>query len=329
MRIRLFGADEIRRSLSMAEAIEVVKEAFVQLSLGKAQSPVRTSLDLRERGEVALIMPSYLERTRALGAKVVTVFPKNPEGGRPAVQALVVLFDAQTGAPAALLEGTELTRLRTGAAAGAATQVLSRPDCRTLALFGAGGQAFYQVQGVLSARKLERISIFDPLPERVEELIRTLRKSPARRLTISAAASPREALRGADIVVTVTTSSRPVFSGQDLPEGAHINAMGSFQPTMQEVDEETILRSRLFVDCRSACLEEAGDLLIPLREGRIFPSAIVGELGEVIVGLKPGRQGEREITYFKSVGNAVQDMAVAREILNRAEANSLGREVEL
>ena len=330
MKIKVFRAADISQALSMTEAIEVVKNAFVQLSSKQAQSPVRTSLNLKHQGAVALTMPAFLGETPALGAKIVTVFPQNPCQGLSAVQALVILFDATTGSPSAILEGTHLTRLRTGAATGAATQVLSRRDAKKLALFGAGGQAFFQVQGVWAARKVERTVIYDLLPERVDSLIGLLKKNPpVQEVEVLKARSPEEALEGADIVVTATSSRQPVFPGKLLGAGAHINAIGAFKPEMQEVDEETILRSRIFVDSREACLEEAGDLIIPLNKGLIHQADIQAELGEVIAGKKPGRRNHQEITYFKSVGNAVQDISVAQAVIQRAAAQGLGQEVEL
>ena len=291
MRIRVCTAQDIDRALSMAEAVEVVKDAFVQLSLKKAQSPVRSSMNLKEPGQAALVMPAYIEGSGALGAKMVTVLPWNPRANLPAVQGIVFLFDAATGSPLAILEGTHLTRFRTGAATGAATQLLSRPDSRILAIFGAGGQAFFQAKGVLAARKIESIRIFDLLPEKAEELINTLRTDAAcREIALLRAGTPTQVLEGADVVVTVTTSSRPVFDGKLLKEGMHINAIGAFKPEMQEVDEETIRRSRIFVDSMEACLEEAGDLIIPLKKGLIQRADILGELGEIAAGKKPGRR---------------------------------------
>ena len=291
MRIKVFGGREIERALSMAEAIEVVKDAFVQLSFKQAQSPVRVSLNLQEQGGVALIMPAYLGETKALGTKIVTVLPRNPRISLPVVQGLVVLFDALNGSPLAILDGTHLTRFRTGAATGAATQVLSRPDSKNLALFGAGGQSFFQAQGVLAARRIESIRIFDPLPERVDLLAEKLGQDPSsREVEVLKARTPAQALKGADIVVTATNSSRPVFEGRLLEEGMHLNAIGAYKPEMQEVDEETIRRSRIFVDSREACLEEAGDLIVPLKKGWIQKIDILAELGEVIGREKTGER---------------------------------------
>jgi len=329
MKIRVLNAADIRRLISMTEAIEVVKEAFVQLSQKKAQAPLRTALQLSGEGDAALIMPAFLEKSRALGAKVVTVFPANPKKGLPATQALVLLVDAETGGPLAIYEGTYLTRLRTGAATGAATQLLSRPESATLALFGAGGQALAQALGVLAVREIREVRIFDLLPRRAESLKETLTQEAGSKLKVLKADSAEKAMQEADILVTATTSRTPVFPGRALSPGAHINAIGAFTPEMQEVDEETILRSRLFVDCLDTCLEEAGDLIIPLKKGLIRREAIQGELGEVVSGKKTGRKTREEITYFKSVGNAVQDISVAQALFRRALEKGIGAEIEL
>ena len=330
MKIRVFKAEDIRRSISMAGAMEVVKNAFCQLSSRKAESPVRTALTLKGQGETALIMPAYLGNTMALGTKMVTVFPNNPQQGLPATQALVALFNAANGSPLAFFEGTHLTRLRTGAATGAATQVFSRLEASTLAIFGAGGQALAQVEGVLVARKIKRIKIFDIFRERIEALMAALRDCPwCGKVEILQASSPMEAVQEADVVVTATSSSKPVFQGSLLAKGSHINAIGSFRADMQEVDEETIGRARIFVDSIPSCLEEAGDLIIPLHKGLIQRADILAEIGEVLSGEKAGRKSNDEITYFKSVGNAVQDISLAQAVWGRAIETGVGQEVEL
>jgi alanine dehydrogenase len=330
MKIRLLSEADIRRLISMEEAVEAVKEAFIQLSQKKAQVPLRTSLAISGRGDVSLIMPAFLETSRALGAKLVSVFPENPRRGLPVIQAVVLLLDAETGGPLAIFEGTYLTRLRTGAATGAATRLLSRPESATLALFGAGGQGLSQALGVLAVRKIREIRIFDLQPSRAEDLREELNRLtglPA--AMIVKADSPEKAAAGADILVTATTSRTPVFPGRVLSPGAHINAVGAFKPDMQEVDEETIRRSRIFVDSLEACLEEAGDLIIPLNKGILRREDIQGEIGQVAAGEKAGRRTAEEITYFKSVGNAVQDVSVAQAVLRRAEEKGLGLVAEL
>ena len=296
----------------------------------KAQAPVRTSLKVGGQGDVALIMPAFLEKSRALGAKLVTVFPANPRKGLPATQALVFLVDVETGGPLAIYEGTYLTRLRTGAATGAATQLLSRPESETLAIFGAGGQALSQALGVMAVREIREIRIFDLIPKQAESLKEELTAITrvAEKIKILRADSAEEAALGADILVTATTSRTPVFPGRVLSPGAHINAIGAFTPEMQEVDEETILRARIFVDSLETCLEEAGDLIIPLNKGLLRREDIQGELGEIVSGIKAGRKTPEEITYFKSVGNAVQDISVAQAVFQKAEERGEGRIIE-
>ncbi|HSR11407.1 MAG TPA: ornithine cyclodeaminase [Thermodesulfobacteriota bacterium] len=329
MKIRVLGARDVDGAVSMAEAVDVVSGAFIQLSQKKAQAPVRTALKLDGEGD-ALVMPAFLSGTAALGAKMVTVVPGNPAKSLPAVQALVMVFDGVNGSPLAVLEGTHLTRFRTGAASGAATRALSRPESEVLAVFGAGGQSFFQVKGVMAVRKVRTIRVFDLLPDRANALIARLKEEAwSSGADVRRAGSSAEAVEGADIVVTATTSPRPVFEGRLLREGAHVNAIGAYRPEMQEVDEETILRSKVFVDSVAACLEEAGDLIIPLKNGRIQQDHIKGEIGEVLAGIRPGRTDSREITYFKSVGNAVQDVSVARAILMRAAEKGMGKEIDL
>jgi ornithine cyclodeaminase len=330
MKIRILSAEDIRRLLPMAETIEVVKDAFVQLSEKKAQAPVRTSLKISPGGDAALIMPAFLEKSRALGAKLVTVFPANPQKGLPSTQALIFLMSAETGVPLAIFEGTYLTRLRTGAASGAATQMLSRADSEILAIFGAGGQALLQVLGVLAVRKIREIRIFDLIARQGEILKEELRSHPdLGEIKILRANSAEEAVAKADILVTATTSHSPVFPGKLLSPGTHINAIGAFTPEMQEVDEETILRSRIFVDSLITCLEEGGDIIVPLSKGLICREDIQGELGEVVSGKKEGRKTREEITYFKSVGNAVQDISVAQAVFRRAMEKKVGSEIGL
>ena len=314
----------------MAEAIEVVKEAFVQLSEKKAQAPVRTSLKVSGQGDVALIMPAFLEKSRALGAKLVTVFPANPKKGLPATQALVFLVDAETGGPLAIYEGTYLTRLRTGAATGAATQLLSRPESETLAIFGAGGQALAASPGGLGGSGNPGGPDFRPDSGACGKFEGRIDATGG----FEEGKNFKGGFRGKSRLLkrtfssTATTSRTPVFPGRVLSPGAHINAIGAFKPEMQEVDEETILRSRIFVDSLETCLEEAGDLIIPLNKGLIRREDIQGELGEIVSGKKAGRKTPEEITYFKSVGNAVQDISVAQAIFRGPGRRGSGREIE-
>ena len=314
----------------MAQAIETVKSAFAQLSKGNARVPIRTQLGVPLHDGVTLFMPAYLEETDELGMKMVSVFSGNLEQGLPTINAMVTLIDAQTGLPTAILDGTYLTALRTGAASGAATDLLARKRAATVAVLGAGAQGRTQLEAVCTVRPIERAFVYDPR----EDLARSFRDemrdfgAPVP-VEIVVAGSASEAVREADVVCTATTSRTPVFADSDLKPGAHVNAIGSFTPQMQELPPETVARALLVVDSRDAVWAESGDLIIPQKEGRISSETVHAELGEIVAGTEPGRTSETEVTLFKSVGNAVQDVSVGSRILREATKKGLGTVVEL
>lgn len=327
----ILNADEVRRALPMDQTIEVMKQAYAALSDGRAEVPLRTRLPIPAHAAASLIMPAYVraEHSEALGVKIVSLYPKNPEQGLAFIQAVVLVLEASTGRPAALLEGGALTDIRTGAAGGAAADILARPESRVAAIFGAGTQGRTQLEAVCAVRPIETAWIFDPDPRKCAAFADEM----SRRGTISAkikvADSPAQTVQDADIICTATTSNQPVFSDHDLKAGAHISAIGSYTPEMQEVPAETIRRARVVVDSVSAALAEAGDLIQPLRQGLITDAHIQAELGEIILGRKPGRASPQEITYFKSVGLAVQDVLAAQLALTNAAKLHLGNTVEL
>ena len=330
MKLRVLSGADVRRAITMAEAIQAVKEAYVQLSAGQAIVPLRTSVPVDRRGGVTLFMPAYLAESDAMGAKIVSVFPGNLERGLPTIHAVVVVVDAETGQPRAIMDGTYLTALRTGAASGVATDLLARPDARVVAIMGAGAQARTQLEAVCTVRTVEKVWVLDANPETAALYVEDMRgRGKPIPEAFSIATSSAEAVREADVICTATTSTRPVFDDADLKPGTHINGIGAYTPQMQEVPAETVARARVVVDSRSATLAEAGDLIIPMERGMITAADIHGEIGEVAAGLIPGRQSPEEITFFKSVGVAVQDVAVAGAILRRAAELGLGHEVEL
>jgi ornithine cyclodeaminase len=330
MKLRILSGDEVRRAVTMAEAIEVVREAYVQLSTGQAVVPLRTPVRVEKRDAVTLFMPAYLAGSDALGAKIVSVFPGNPARGLPLIHAVVIVVDPETGRPTAIMDGTYLTALRTGAASGVATDLLARTDARVAAIFGAGVQARTQLEAVCTVRPIEQVWVYDVAPERaaayVEQMKRHGQPVPA---DMAVARSAAQAAQNADVICTATTSATPVFADADLKAGVHINGVGSYTPEMQEVPAETVARARVVVDARSASLAEAGDLIRPLQAGLITTAGIHGEIGEVAAGKIPGRQSADEVTFFKSVGVALQDVAVAERILRRAAEQGLGVEVDL
>jgi ornithine cyclodeaminase/alanine dehydrogenase-like protein (mu-crystallin family) len=284
--MRILTAADVAEALTMREAIAAMRSAFAQLSSGAAVVPARTATPTG--GGVTLTMPAYLP-DGALSVKVVSVNPHNPAVGLATIQGAVLVLDPRTAVPLALIEGRSLTALRTGAATGLATDLLARPDARILTIFGAGGQSAQQIAGVCAVREIEEVRV-----------VRRGETADFDRV---------------DIIVTATNSAVPVF--RDPPAGVHINAIGSYRPDMRELDEATMAAAKVVVDSREHARAEAGELQ---RD-----TAIHAELGEVVLGKRPGRTGRDEITVFKSVGNAAQDAAIARAILAGAEARGLGQ----
>ncbi|MEX2467449.1 MAG: ornithine cyclodeaminase [Gemmatimonadota bacterium] len=322
MNLKVLSREDVQAVVSMPAAIDAVASAYQELSAGRAQSPVR--LALNAPGGVALFMPAYLMDSAAMGAKIVSMFPDNAKRDLPSIHGVVLLVDPETGVPMALMDGTYLTALRTGAGSGVATRLLAREDARVLAVFGAGAQARTQIEAVRAVRPIREVRVVSRSGTSAKALASELEGVEARAMH-----DPSEAVRGADVICCATTSSVAVFPGSAVGPGVHVNGVGSFKPEMQEVDETLLLQARVFVDARDAALEEAGDLIIPIRAGIFDEDHIAAEIGEVLAGTAQGRTSPEEITYFKSVGNAVQDMAVALLALREAEARGLGSDVTL
>jgi len=277
---------------------------------------------------VMLIMPGRLKESGAFGAKVVSVFEKNPERGLPAVNALVLMVDPTTGLPTAIMEGTYLTALRTGAASGLATELLARRDASVLTVFGAGAQARTQAEAVRAVRPIEEVRVVSRTRASAEAFAEELREGDGQ-VEVRVLEDRAEAVRGAHVVCTATTSSHPVFPGEAVDPGVHVNGVGSYRPTDREVDDALVRRARIVVDSMEAAMEEAGDVIGPIRRSVISRTGIYGELGELVNEKKRGREDHDQVTFFKSVGNAAQDLAVGRRVVERAEAEDLGTVVEL
>jgi ornithine cyclodeaminase/alanine dehydrogenase-like protein (mu-crystallin family) len=326
----ILTADDVRRALPMNEAIEAMKQAYASLSNGTAVVPLRTRLPIPNSDALSLFMPAYVRSTdgQALAIKAVSLFPTNPARGLAYIQAAVLVFDPETGRALALLEGSSLTAIRTGAAGGAAIDLLSRVDSKVAAIFGAGAQGRTQLEAASTARNIERVYIFDSNGDKARDFAEQMKGKGSIPHDIRLASNPKEAVENADIICTATTSTTPVFNDKDLKEGTHISAVGSYTPEMQEVPAETVRRAKVVVDSRSASLEEAGDLIQPIRAGLFDELHIHAELGEIVLGRKPGRESSVEITYFKSVGIAVQDAMAAQVALDNARKMKVGMEVE-
>lgn len=321
-------AAEIREIFSMRDAIESDREAFIIQSQGLAEAPVRTNFNVAGRG-ITSLMPGYIAKYPRAGVKIVSTYPQNFAKGLPAVTATVLLCDAETGALCAVLDGTELTRMRTGAVSGLATELLANENAESGALFGTGGQALSQLEAMLTARQLKEVRVFDQDGSRTREFLkRSASLAEKFDVVIKAAATPDEAAGNADVITTVTTSEVPVFDGRVVKAGAHINAVGVFMPQKRELDEYIVNRAdRIFIDNRAAVMSEAGDFLIPISEGRFSEERISGELGELLLGRCSGRGNPAEITLMKTVGFATLDIVIAHKVYEKAVALGRGRNI--
>ena len=320
---------DLRTFVPMLDAIDLMKSAFAELSSGRAEAPLRTGIHLAESRLDALFMPASVPGMGALGIKVVAVGHDNPSRGLPLIHAVVFLLDPETGVPLAILDGTYLTALRTGAVSGAATDLLARADASTLVVFGAGAQGITQAAAVCAVRPIERIVIVDLDGDRLQRYRDVLSEDWPELVDRLETTTDASAVRDADVICTATTSRLPVFSDADVRPGTHINGVGAYTPEMQEIPAETVARAVVVVDQLEAALAEGGDLTIPMAAGIFGQDHIRAELGELVTRTRPGRSDANEITFFKSVGNAIQDVTVAQRAVARALDAGAGVEVRL
>ena len=326
----ILNADEVRRALPMSHTIDAMKSAYASLSDGAAVVPLRTRLHIPRHEALSLFMPAYVksDTAEALAIKVVSLYPKNPARGLAYIQAAVLVFEPDTGRAIALLEGSTLTAIRTGAGSGAAIDLLARKNSKVVAIFGAGAQGRTQLEAACSARDIQAVFVCNRNVDKAKTFAEEMAGLNSIPREIRVAKTPKEAVEYADIICTATTSSTPVFDDKDVKSGTHISAVGAYTPEMQELPVETVARARIVVDSYTTVMEEAGDIVQAIRSGAIQESNIQAELGEIILGKKPGRESDDEITFFKSVGNAVQDAAAAQLALKNAREMKLGMEVE-
>jgi len=326
----ILNADEVRQALPMDQAIVAMKGAYAALSNGTAVVPLRTRLPIVNHEAISLFMPAYLktDSDEALAVKIVSLFPQNPARGLAYIQAAVLVLESDTGRAIALLEGSTLTAIRTGAGSGVAIDLLARKDSKVVAIFGAGPQGKTQLEATCSAREIETAYIYNPTREKAESFAKQMAGYNSIPKDIRVAQTPDEAIANADIICTATGSTIPIFADKDVKSGAHISAVGAYTPEMQELPIETVARARIIVDSYATVMDEAGDIVKAIQAGLIKESDIHAEIGEIVLGKKTGRGSYEEITFFKSVGNAVQDAAAAQLALKNAREMKLGTEVE-
>ena len=325
-KIKFLSKADVIKCIDMPSVIDAMKIAFSELSNGNVKSPLRLSMELENSDSGALFMPVYFPTKKLVGLKSVTIHKDNPSKNLPMIQAMYNVFNAETGEPIAIMDGEVLTSMRTGAASGLATDLISPIESKVAVIFGAGVQAEKQIEAICAVRELEEIYISDFKKSRVDGLIKTLQPKISANIKLMTNIG---ILTQADIICTATSSSSPVFNHKDLKEKVHINGIGSYRPDMCEIPSETIVKSKLYVDERKACLSEAGDIIQPINQNKITKDHIYAEIGEVVSGIKKGRDAEDGITVFKSVGNAVQDIATAAIILDNAAKLNIGQEITL
>ncbi|WP_365845339.1 ornithine cyclodeaminase family protein [Clostridium sp.] len=331
MDIVILREEDMKNIFTMSDAIQADKDALEIYSKNGADIPLRVNINVPESEGQSLYMPGYAADTNALGVKIVSVYPKNIEKGLTSVPATMVLVNNQTGEVCSLMDGTFLTRIRTGAVSGAATDILSRKDSKVFALFGTGGQAETQLEAVLNVRDIEVVKVYDISEERRNSFVKNMSEKFGEKFSVKivAAKSSDDAIYDADIITVVTTSKKPVFNGKLVKKGAHVNGVGSYTPDMQEIDEDLVCTAKVYVDTRDGVFNESGDLIVPVNKGIYSFDKVVGELGEVILSKVQGRENEDEITFFKTVGSSVLDVVTARRIYEKALENKVGEIVKL
>lgn len=311
----------------MEDTIKVLEEAFKEQANGGVMAPDRTSVTFAEDDGWIGIMPAYIGSLEAFSMKFVSIYRKNLAKGLPTLMSTIILSDPKTGEIISVMDGAFITAMRTGGLGGLAAKYLSQGDAHSVGIFGAGAQARTQLMALKEVRAIQFVRVYDPVTSRAESFSREMSQIIDTRINVSP--NSADVIRNSEIVVTVSTSKDPVFNGKDILPGTHINAFGNYKPDERELDSETVKRSKIFVDQRRAALAEAGDLLIPIKEGAITENDILADLGEILTGRRPGRTMASDITLFKSVGLAIQDCAASSLAFRAALKKGIGTEVDL
>lgn len=322
----LLSKEDIKKVFTMKDAIETNKECFKLFSQGKSEVPLRTTIQAPNHNGVFLFMPSYIEELDVAGLKVVNIFPENVKDNLPTAPAQVLLIDGKTGIVTAILDGTYVTQLRTGASSGAAFDLFAIKNAKIGALIGTGGQAATQLEAMMVARDLDEIRVFDLDKNRMKKFVSEMQEEFKYYNTkIVEALSSDDAIDNADIIVTVTPSTKPVFDGTKIKKGATISCVGAYQHHMQELDPAVLPRaSKIYFDSQEAVLAESGDILIPLEQGTITEEDFTGDIGDVLLGKVVGRENDDEIIIYENVGIGVLDLMTARDIYLKAKELEVG-----
>ena len=323
----VLSEQQVQSLIEIDELIAALKRAHIQYSTGNAVMPVRLVVPLPQIQGRITSMPGFLTDDKALGMKVVTYFQENPKKNLPAILATILLFSAETGKIIATMDGSYITAIRTACASALATEALANPQTPVLGILGAGVQARAHIQALTRVRKIERIRLYSPSGASAAAIRKEM--APQLNCSIEVADSAASAVRDADLLVTVTTAKEPIVRPEWLKPGVHINAVGSHRPDLREIDGATLARAKIVVDSREAIMAECGDILLALKEKSIGENAIHAEIGEVLAGTKAGRTTNDEMTLYKSVGIAIQDVAAAHLVYRKAVEKGVGTTVEI
>jgi len=326
MALTIINERQVIGLLSMPACIDIMKEALTSLSQGSANMPLRSAMWLPERKGLLGMMPAYNTDTGMMGIKVVSVFPGNYDTEFDSHQGGVMLFETTNGRPLALVDGSAITAIRTAAVSAVATDLLARKDAGDLAILGSGTQARHHLEALLQVRKIRRVRVWSLPLEHAQQFADSAGEK--HHLDIEVMSTAEKAVDGADIICTLTPASKPILKGAWIAKGAHINAVGSCTPVAREIDTDTVVRSRLYVDHRESTLHEAGDFIIPRNEGAVGDDHILGEIGNLLLGEVDGRTGDDEITLFEALGLGVEDLSVVRYLYHKALENNIGTTVE-
>ena len=327
METLIVSQTEVAQLLPMDECIDVMEQAFRALAGGDAILPLRPVMWLPERVGALAMMPSYLGGLQAIGLKAITVFPGNHGTPYDAHQGVVMLFEAQNGRLLAIADATSITAIRTAAASGLATKLLAKPDAGDLAILGTGTQARTHLDAMRVVRPLRRVRVWSRQPENVQRFVEV--ESKRYGIKIEGMPDAKSAVECADLICATTSAREPVLRGEWLAPGAHINAVGSSVANTRELDTAAVAKSRLFVDRRESAQNEAGDFLIPKQEGAIGDEHILGEVSDLVTGKVEGRKSTDDITLFKSLGIAIEDLASIQHIYDKAREKKMGTWVAL
>lgn len=328
MKILVLNSTQIRELLPMRDCIDLMADALAALARGEVYQPLRTIVRPPQARGLLGLMPAYRSGEHgALGLKAICVFPENPKHGKDAHQGAVLLFSRDTGEPLALMNASEITAIRTAAVSAVATRFLAREDAQRLAIVGAGVQARTHLAAIALARTIKHVRVVARTFEHAVKLAQEEQSSYP--FPIEPVHTNEEAVRDADVVVTATSSFEPVINKDWIAPGVHINAIGTHSPSSREIDSATMAAARIFVDRRESALNESGDYLLAAKEGMVTPENIVAEIGELLIGTKPGRTTLDEITLFKSLGLAIEDVACADYLYRKALSEDVGTNVRL